>query len=152
MLACNSDGYLPVSFKLGVITENTELFIWYQFGWLTNIEGHKTCTLIFLQISDLVLIKFSMLLQPLILFKLLRSLFCAMNIQWRELFLHDFIEIKIHFQHWPASSCLWTDLFQTCYDAVHNWTLHHISSLNDHDLHSMLQGYRKDGTCAIILL
>ena len=66
----------------------------------------------------------------------------------REGILLTFYEIDI--EHCLVSRHLWTDLYQTWFDAEHDRQF--VSSLNELDVHSRSQGRRKARTCAVVLL
>ena len=63
---------------------------------LTLIQGQqlfeksKTSVCILSKMSQSIWVKFSLLPQPVVLFRLILNMFHLINIQWRELCLHDF--------------------------------------------------------------
>ena len=66
----------------------------YQFGWPWpfQFDKSKTSALIFLQISQSIWVKFSMLPQSVGLLKLMLNTFHVISIQGRELYLHDCVK------------------------------------------------------------
>ena len=72
------------------------------------------------------------------------------SIQGKQLCFGDFIEII--FKISLCSDVYGPFCFQTWYDDSLDSTLHFGTSLNDLDLHSRSQGYKKIRTCAVILL
>ena len=93
----------PSSFKHGMMTETRELYFFFSSS-LDDLDLHygqlfeksDTSVLIFLQIPQLIWMKCSLLPQPIGLVKLMVNLRCMINIQERELFLHDLIKYTLN--------------------------------------------------------
>ena len=82
-----SDSYRQIYFRLGMMIEITKLCILISVGWLwpsfkvTVVWETKSLVSIFLQISVSIWMKFSVVPQPVDLFKLLVNLICTSTIQ-----------------------------------------------------------------------
>ena len=91
---------------------------WYHFEWpwpsfkATVVWEIKSVCNIFSQISQSILIKFSMLPKLGGLLKVMQNLFCTMNIRGRVLYLYDFHEMYLWY--WSASGLFGTKIFQSC--------------------------------------
>ena len=148
-----SDIYRPISFKVGMIIEITNLWILVSVWMtLTFIHGHScmkrnASVSIFLEISLLILTNFRMLLQLVDLLKLKLNLFCTNNIQGRKHCWHDFIKYTVNIVLcWDISEPI-------CFKLDMMWDMTILYSLIPVWMTLKLtQGHRKARTCAVVLL
>ena len=160
------DIYWPISFKLALIMETTELYILIPVGWpsppskVTVVWTEKTpnkqtkkhkkhpSALISPQISESVWTKFCVMPKLVGFLKPMLYLLCIMTFQGRRPYLHDFVRyifsIGLH-----LNAHEWISF--TVGLKIDTAKLHFDESLNDLDLW-WSQGYEKAWTRAIILM
>ena len=146
-----------ISFRLGMIVHTIEFYS-LNLVWMSRLSFKITATwesksicVIFLQISQLILMKFSVTTSS-----CFAEAHSTVIIQRRYAFLGDFVKTPLALAWvWMLMNSISFFLFlflQAWYDDRHHWTPQFNISLSDLDLHSKLHSCQKAETCAVILL